>query len=195
MNPPGGTDQHAGQPGSSEVAHTPVTIRRLVPADAIAYRQCMLEAYERHPDAFTSSVSERAALPLSWWESRVSEDPHASDVVFGAFDERQLVGAAGLSFETRQKAHHKATLFGIYVPSEFRHRGVGRALVLAALEHARSRPRVKLVQLTVTQGNDGAHTLYAHCGFVQFGLEPFAIAVGEEFVSKIHMWCNLERQP
>lgn len=61
--------------------------------------------------------------------------------------------------------------------------------------HARNRPRIKLVQLTVTQGNDGAHTLYAHCGFVQFGLEPFAVAVGEEFVAKIHMWCNLERQP
>ncbi len=153
----------------------------------------MLEAYERHPDAFTSSVSERAALPMSWWESRLSEEQQASDVVFGAFDEHRLVGVAGLSFETREKAHHKATLFGMYVPSEFRQRGVGRELVMAALEHAKSRSRVKLVQLTVTHGNAAAQALYERCGFIQFGLEPFAVAVGEEFVSKVHMWCNLER--
>ena len=171
-----------------------VTIRRLVPADALAYRQLMLEAYERHPDAFTSSVSERTALPFSWWESRLSEAPQASEVVLGAFDEDQLVGVAGLSFETRQKANHKATLFGMYVPSEFRQRGIGRELVLAALEHARSRRGVKLVQLTVTHGNAAAQAIYEHCGFVQFGLEPFAVAVGDEFVSKVHMWCKLERQ-
>ena len=169
-----------------------MTIRRLVPEDAIAYRQLMLEAYERHPDAFTSSVSERAALPISWWESRLSEEQQASVVVFGAFDERQLVGVAGLSFETREKADHKATLFGMYVPAEFRHRGVGRELVLTALEHAKGRRRVKVVQLTVTDGNAAAQALYEHCGFVQFGLEPLAVAVGEQFVSKVHMWCNLE---
>ncbi len=102
------------------------------------------------------------------------------------------MGVAGLSFETREKANHKATLFGMYVPSEFRHRGVGRELVLAALEHAKGRRRVKVVQLTVTDGNAAAQALYEHCGFVQFGLEPFAVAVGEQFVSKVHMWCNLE---
>jgi hypothetical protein len=46
-------------------------IRRLVPDDAQAYRALMLEAYERHPDAFTSTATERAALPLSWWEARL----------------------------------------------------------------------------------------------------------------------------
>jgi ribosomal protein S18 acetylase RimI-like enzyme len=171
-----------------------VTIRRLVPANAAAYRELMLEAYERHPDAFTSSVSERAALPLSWWEARLSEEPEASDVVLGAFAEDRLAGVAGLSFEIREKARHKATLFGMYVPSAFRQRGLGHSLVLAALEHARSRPAIKLVQLTVTHGNVAAQALYERCGFLQFGLEPYAVAVGAGFVSKVHMWCKLEGQ-
>ena len=169
-----------------------MNIRRLVPRDAVEYRQLMLEAHERHPDAFTSSASERTALPMSWWESRVNEAPLAADVVFGAFDDHRMVGAAGISFETREKAKHKATLVGMYVPSEFRHRGIGRSLVRAALSYARSRAGVVLVQLTVTHGNIDAASLYERCGFVQFGLEPLAVAVGPAFVSKVHMWCKLK---
>jgi ribosomal protein S18 acetylase RimI-like enzyme len=50
---------------------------------------------------------------------------------------------------------------------------------------------VKVVQLMVTHGNHAAQALYEECGFVQFGLEPFAVAVGDGYVSKVHMWCNL----
>jgi ribosomal protein S18 acetylase RimI-like enzyme len=152
----------------------------------------MLEAYELYPDAFTSSVSERSALPMSWWQARLSDAPEASELVIGAFQADILVGVAGLSFESRDKVKHKATLFGMYVPSEYRHQGVGRRLVLETLAEAMRQRRTKLVQLTVTHGNVAAQSLYERCGFVQFGLEPFAVAVGDGFVSKVHMWCDLE---
>ena len=168
-----------------------MNIRRLIPADVAAYREMMLDAYALHPDGFTSSVAERSALPVSWWESRLSGEADASELVLGAFQSNVLSGAAGLSFETREKARHKATLFGMYVPSEHRSRGIGRALVMAALGEARRRRGTRLVQLTVTDGNVAAQSLYASCGFVPFGLEPFAVAVGDGFVSKSHMWCDL----
>jgi RimJ/RimL family protein N-acetyltransferase len=167
-----------------------MSIQRLVPTHAAEYRALMLEAYALHPDAFTSSAAERTALPLSWWESRLDEDPLSLELVLGAFHEGRLAGVAGLSFQAREKARHKATLFGMYVPARARNLGLGRLLVQAALAQAKARPGVKLVQLTVTQGNRAAQTLYEKCGFVQFGLEPFAVAVGAEFVSKVHMWCN-----
>lgn len=44
-------------------------IRPLQASDALAYRALMLEAYGAYPQAFTSSVAERAAMPLSWWEN------------------------------------------------------------------------------------------------------------------------------
>jgi ribosomal protein S18 acetylase RimI-like enzyme len=165
-----------------------MTIRRLAPIDSPAYRALMLEAYALHPDAFTSSHAERAALPQAWWESRLSLDSLASEIVLGAFQDGPLAGVVGLSFESREKARHKATIFGMYVPSAFRHHGFGRQLLLAALECAKARRGVTIVQLTVTEGNTGAQSLYAKCGFVQFGLEPFAVAIGPKFVSKIHMW-------
>lgn len=168
-----------------------MSIRRLVPGDATVYRAMMLEAYERHPDAFTSSTFERAVLPLAWWEARLADGPKPADIVLGAFREGRLSGVAGLSFQAREKARHKATLFGMYVLPMFRQSGVGRELVVAALEHAKARDGVILVQLTVTQGNDSAQALYERCGFVTFGVEPFAVAIGAGFVSKVHMWCRI----
>ena len=166
-------------------------IQRLEPGHAAAYRALMLDAYSRHPDAFTSSVAEREALPLSWWQARLSTDPSASELVLGAFTGGTLTGATGLSFEARDKARHKATLFGMYVPETHRTAGIGRQLVQAALAQARQRPGIRQVLLTVTQGNLAAQRLYEHCGFVAFGVEPRAVAVGDGFVNKVHMLCDL----
>lgn len=166
-------------------------IRPLQAGDAQAYRALMLEAYGAYPQAFTSSVAERAAMPLSWWEKRVSS---ALDRLLGAFEGDQLAGIVGLAFEPREKAWHKATLFGMYVSAAYQQRGLGRQLVEAALEQARGQPRLKLIQLTVTAGNDAALALYQRCGFIQFGLEPLAVRVGEEYFDKIHMWRELKDQ-
>ena len=168
-----------------------MNIRRLIPSDAAPYRDLMLAAYASNPDAFTSSVAERAALPISWWESRVSAEPEATEIVLGGFREDHLVGVAGLSFETREKVRHKATLFGMYVTPDFRQDGLGEMLVAAALDHARGRNGVRIVQLTVTKGNLAATSLYERSGFVEFGVEPFAVAVGDGFVAKVHMWLDL----
>lgn len=168
-----------------------MNVRRLSPQHAPAYRELMLEAYAAHPDAFTSSAAERSALPIAWWEARLADGPTPGEVVFGVIEGSSLQGVAGLSFEAREKARHKATLFGMYVPAALRGRGLGRRLVTSALDCARARPGVSLVQLTVTQGNAAAVALYQRCGFVEFGLEPFAVAVGEAYVSKLHMWCDL----
>ncbi|WP_433767399.1 N-acetyltransferase family protein [Pseudomonas putida] len=160
-------------------------IERLDASHALDYRALMLEAYDRHPQAFTSSVRERASMPLHWWESRLSGK---LDVVFGGFVEGRLAGIAGLAFEPREKARHKATLFGMYVSANARQLGLGRQLVEAVLAEARSHQGLRLVKLTVTAGNDTAFNLYRRCGFIQFGLEPMAVRVGEEYFDKIHMW-------
>ena len=171
-------------------------VRRLTTADAAAYRALMLEAYATHPSAFTTTVDERAGLPLRWWEERLGADTGEASVVYGAFDEAgMLVGAAGLSCETRQRARHKATLFGMTVATSARRAGFGRRLVLAVLAHARSLERLRLVQLTVTEGNSTAQVLYERCGFQVFGVEPLAIAVDGALLAKVHMWCDLRGAP
>lgn len=172
-----------------------VVIERLAPRHARTYRELMLEAYAQHPAAFTSSAEERAALTLAWWEERLSDAPDAREAVFGAFDGAALVGAAGLLFEPRAKGRHKATLFGMMVRPSHRRVGVGAGLLGAALAHARSRRELLQLQLTVTDGNDGARALYQRFGFVAYGVEPYAVAVDAGYVAKIHMWCPLRALP
>lgn len=173
----------------------PPTIIRLDRSHAAPYRALMLEAYRQHPDAFTSSVTDRLALPLSWWEARLSPDPQSTSLVLGAILNDQLVGVAGLSFETREKIRHKATLFGMIVCPSQRGQGLGRRLVEAALNQARERPGLRLVGLTVSEGNAAAQGLYESCGFVAFGTEPLAIRVAGRFIAKVHMCCDLGTHP
>ncbi len=170
-----------------------MSIERLAREHAAAYRALMLEAYAAHPDAFTSSAGERSALALAWWEERLAGGAGAGELVLGAFEARTLVGVAGVAFHTREKLRHKARLFGMYVRAGQRGRGLARRLVEAALEAARARPGVELVQLTVTSGNGAAERLYRRCGFEPFGLEPRALAVTGGYADKLHMWRALER--
>lgn len=163
-------------------------LRALGPADAVAYRALMLEAYGAYPQAFTSSVAERASMPLSWWEKRLDSP---LDRLLGAFEGDDLAGIVGLAFEPREKALHKVTLFGMYVTQAYQQRGLGRQLVEAALAEARRQPRLKVIQLTVTAGNAAAFALYQRCGFIQYGLEPLAVRVGVDYFDKIHMWREL----
>ncbi len=169
-------------------------IERLSPSHAGAYRALMLEAYATHPDAFTSTVTEREKLPMAWWEARLSADPSPRHLVLGAFHADELEGTVGLSFEQREKVRHKATLFGMYVRPALRGQGIGHQLVESALQHARERPGVKLVQLTVTESNAPAVALYKSCGFIPFGLEPMAVAVTSGYVSKLHMWRKVDAE-
>lgn len=168
-----------------------MNVRRLAPADAPAYRVLMLDAYARHPDAFTSSAAERAALPPVWWERRLAAGDAAAEHVFGWLDDGRLLGVAGVAFETREKTAHKCTVFGMYVAPDARGAGRAEALLEAALAAARARPGVRIVQLTVTDGNVAACRLYERHGFVAFGVEPFAVAVGDGHVAKRHLWLDL----
>ena len=164
-------------------------IRRLEPGHAAAYRTLMLQAYRDETDAFTSTVGEREALPLAWWQARIADESGAPGLVVGAFSAERLVGAVGLTYEHRERTSHKATLVGMYVHPDFRGRGAARALVRATLAQARATPGVEVVQLTVTATNAPAVRLYEACGFRSFGTEPFAVRLGDGFITKTHMWC------
>jgi ribosomal protein S18 acetylase RimI-like enzyme len=166
-------------------------IRRLTSEHAADYRALMLQAYALHPDAFASSVTEREILPLSWWEDRLTGEPDPPQVVLGLFEGGALGGVAGLAFHAREKERHKAALFGMYMASRCRGRGLGGRLLDAAMACARARKGLRLVQLTVTQGNAGALALYEKAGFRTFGIEPDAVAVGGRFLGKVHMCCHL----
>ena len=162
-------------------------IARLQSADAPQYRALMLEAYALAPDAFTSSAEERALEPESFWVKRLS-DPAGLSLAFGAFDDQGLVGTVALKFSDKPKTRHKASVIGMYVGPGARGKGIGSALLGAAIQEAQSRADVLVLTLTVTEGNTSATNLYRAAGFEVFGILPMAIRTPGGFLSKVHMW-------
>ena len=169
-----------------------VVIRQLTQQDASAYRTLMLDAYARFSDAFTSTAEERQAKPLDWWGERIA-NPDGTSVAFGAFAGGALIGTVGLEFETRAKTRHKSLLFGMFIEPGHQGMRLGKELVEAALDHARTRPGSIVVQLMLTDGNETAQRLYESCGFTTFGIEPMGLFSDGVFRSKVHMWRRVDR--
>jgi ribosomal protein S18 acetylase RimI-like enzyme len=178
-----------GTPPGQHAAHR-IHIQPLGAADVPQYRELMLHAYASAPDAFTSTPEERAKEPDAWWLKRIA-DPNGQSLALGAFLDGRLVGTAAVEFSVKPKTRHKAHLIGMFVHASCRGQGAGARLVQAALSVATARLEVRLVTLTVTEGNAAAVGLYERCGFRRFGVEPMSIATPAGYHSKIHMWFPL----
>jgi GNAT superfamily N-acetyltransferase len=167
-------------------------VSTLTPADVVAYRTLMLEAYEQAPDAFTTTAAERAAEPESWWVKRIGSADGLS-TSFGAWKGSSLVGAVALEYSAKPKTRHSALVLGMYVRPQERGNAAGLALMKAAIAAASARSEILRLSLTVTEGNGPALRLYRSVGFVEWGIQPQAIRTDSGFKGKVHMSLALAR--
>jgi len=162
-----------------------MSVRVLTRADAAVFRELRLRALKEHADAFTSSYEEDVQKPLAATEQRIAGGDGST--FWGAFVDGRLQGIVGLAREQRMKKSHSADVIAMYVAPESGRRGVGRALLQAVIDHARSFAGLEQLVLTVTRSNHAAAELYRTTGFVTFGVEPRAIKVAGEYFDKEHM--------
>ena len=152
----------------------PPSIRVLTAADVTAYRTLRLQALGDHPDAFGASLEDEAAHSLEDMARRLDAGP--GNCVFGAFAGGALIGTAGFVVPDRSaKSRHKGLLVGVHVSGDYRGRGMGRALVGAVIDHART--HVVLLQAAVGIDNAAALRLYESLGFQRYGLERKALRI------------------
>ncbi|AYM78048.1 GNAT family N-acetyltransferase [Janthinobacterium agaricidamnosum] len=139
------------------------TVRPLTPDDVAAYRALRLAGIAELPAAFCTTHAAESGLPLARIAERLRITPH--QIIFGVFDEEQLIGIAGLRREPIAVVHDKASLWGVYVAPQARGRGAARQLLQAAIAHACAIPELARLRLAVAQDNHAALTLYLGCGF------------------------------
>lgn len=135
-------------------------MRRLGLHDVDTLRTIRLEALRSDPDAFGSTIEREEGRTLDDWRGWL-----ARGATFVAEDD---VGPTGLIVAVPYDDPAGVGIYSMFVSGRARRRGVGRALVEAALDWAQT-TGAERADLMVKEGNEPAASLYEACGFVYSG--------------------------
>ena len=133
-----------------------------------------------------------AALDDATWSFDVTPSPRSSvpssiDGMLVAEDGGEIVGYVAVGRATRLESNrHVADIRGLAVAPDHQGRGLGRALVQAALDAARERGARK-VTLRVLGPNTAARALYESCGFVVEGVRRDEFFLDGRYVDDVLM--------
>jgi ribosomal protein S18 acetylase RimI-like enzyme len=165
-------------------------MRFLTAEDAGEWSRLRLEALERDPAAFSSSIEEHRALPIEEVRKRLSGNPHS--FVVGVLEDGRLVGMAGFHRETGPKTRHKGRVWGVYVDPSKRGQGLSRRMMKLLLGRAAAIAGLEQVLLSVTSTQTAAIALYRSLGFELFGTEPRALNINDEFIDEHYLALRLK---
>lgn len=139
------------------------------PDDWEVVRQVRLAALADTPDAFGATLEEERDQPESWWRERL--DPgRPGTTLLATLDDAGTTRPVGMTVVTSSfdGPPSEAGIYAVWVDPAARGRGVGDALIEAAVTHARHRGYQRVI-LNVGDFNKVAQALYARHGFVRTG--------------------------
>ena len=168
-------------------------IRPLTATDATRYQPLRLRALREHPEAFASAFEDEQHLSLETAVRRLQQSS-AERYSLGAFDGEELSGLLFFHRWEGLKLRHRASIGGMYVPPEYRGRGIGKALLLDAIARAHALSGLEDLVLAVTVGNERARALYLAVGFTSVAIEPRYLKIGEEYFAIEWMQLSVNRE-
>jgi RimJ/RimL family protein N-acetyltransferase len=165
-----------------------IRIRLIQESDLTAFKALRLEALRSCPEAFGTDFEEDSKQPESVWIERVAKAAKNDDgTIFVVDAGRELVGMMGIYRNSGAKRRHSAGIWGVYVRPAFRGKNLAMQMVERVMEWCRER-EIRIVRLTVSDGNRAAIACYEKCGFVASGTSREEIRVGETYFDELMMW-------
>src|SRR5450830_1125027 len=126
-------------------------VRPLNADDTLAYRALRLLGIGELPATFCTTYALESSLPLAQISQRLLVSRY--QIIFGVFENDELVAMAGLRREPIAVVHDKASIWGVYVAPDARGKGAGRLLLQAIVKHACAIPELARLRLAVAQDN------------------------------------------
>lgn len=160
-------------------------IRRLNEKDLESYQDIRLEALKEAPDAFTASYEEEARQNEDFFLGRFRDS-----MIFGCFQDAELVGMVGVAFDRHRKCAHTANIWGVYTKPDHRRGGISLLLLKEAIRCMP--PEIEQVRLSVGYHNKAARKLYKKLKFDVCGVEQRALKVDGKYYDEILMVRFLE---
>jgi ribosomal protein S18 acetylase RimI-like enzyme len=151
-----------------------VSVVALGPPDWRDLRAIRLEALRSEPAAYSSSYEETLEWSDEDWRRRLTND-HRLHLL--ARVQNRPIGIVGGYLGSDEGDDSVAEVFGMYVTSEYRGRGVGRLLLTALIDHLSALPQISAIRLGVTETQDPARGLYKSVGFRVVGKADEGIVV------------------
>lgn len=164
---------------------------RLGPEDAVRYvdaRQRLL-VHEWRRAGMPHAV--RTLTPGSVSGVLADDNSATFGIEAGPDPDAELVAIATVTRTTYSHYAHRARLVSVFVDEGHRGKGLGAAVVSAAVECARAWQGVDFVDLCVSEDAVPARRLYERLGFVTWGRQEDAADVHGRRLDDIHMTLRL----
>lgn len=144
-------------------------VRALDAGDLPALAPLRLEGIRLFPKAFILTEAEALAVPedalVRWIDTGNA---------FGVFDQKRLIGFAGLTGQTFAMSRHRTHMGPFYVTPDQQGTGAANLLLEHLFEVARTRKSSQM-ELWVAEANTRARAFYARHGFTAMGRIPAAV--------------------
>lgn len=147
---------------------------RLNPSDAERYVVLRKRMLTETPWAFSSTPEDDLALDLQHLRRTLGDEENVILAVEATESSGWLTAVAGIFRMKSPKFSHRAKLWGVFVESGCRGRGLGRAVTTEAVGLARSWNGVAFIDVGVSANSPEALNLYRNLGFEEWGREPEA---------------------
>src|ERR687894_743776 len=151
-----------------------ISVVAIAPQDWRDLRAIRLEALRSEPAAYSSSYEETLAWSDDVWRQRLADDRRLQLLARAL---GRPIGIVGGYLGSDEGDDSVAVVFGMYVTSEDRGRGVGRLLLTSLIDRLSAFPHISTIRLGVTETQGPARRLYESMGFQIVGKTEEGIVV------------------